>query len=43
MPLMNGPELAKRVKSARNEITVLYMSGYTDDTPGVFTAWRSRM
>jgi PAS domain S-box-containing protein len=32
MPLMNGPELAKRVKSARSEITVLYMSGYTDDT-----------
>jgi two-component system cell cycle sensor histidine kinase/response regulator CckA len=32
MPLMNGPELAKRLKSAQLGTKVLYMSGYTDDT-----------
>ena len=30
MPGMNGPDLAKRVQSARPEIKVLFMSGYTD-------------
>ena len=34
MPQMSGPELAKRVKEARPEIQVLYMSGYTDDKLG---------
>jgi PAS domain S-box-containing protein len=32
MPLMNGHELAMRVKSMRPDIKVIYMSGYTDDT-----------
>jgi PAS domain S-box-containing protein len=31
MPLMNGHELAKRLKSIRPRTKVLYMSGYTDD------------
>jgi two-component system, cell cycle sensor histidine kinase and response regulator CckA len=31
MPLMNGQELASRVKAARPGTRVLYMSGYTDD------------
>jgi signal transduction histidine kinase/ActR/RegA family two-component response regulator len=31
MPLMNGHELAVRLKAIRPEIKVLYMSGYTDD------------
>jgi CheY-like chemotaxis protein len=31
MPLMNGHELAVRLKEIRPEIKVLYMSGYTDD------------
>ena len=31
MPLMNGHELAKRMKSIRPQTKVLYMSGYTDD------------
>jgi two-component system, cell cycle sensor histidine kinase and response regulator CckA len=31
MPVMNGPELAKRVLSVRPEIKVLFMSGYTDE------------
>jgi len=36
MPLMNGPELARRITAMRPEIKVLYMSGYADDalTPG---------
>ena len=34
MPQMSGPELAKRLKEARAEIQVLYMSGYTDDKLG---------
>jgi CheY-like chemotaxis protein len=29
MPVMNGPELAKRVRSIRPETKVLFMSGYT--------------
>jgi PAS domain S-box-containing protein len=32
MPLMNGRDLAVRLKSLRPEIKVIYMSGYTDDT-----------
>jgi CheY-like chemotaxis protein len=31
MPLMNGHELASRVRTMRPGIQVLYMSGYTDD------------
>ncbi len=31
MPEMSGPELAKCLKEARQDIDVLYMSGYTDD------------
>jgi two-component system cell cycle sensor histidine kinase/response regulator CckA len=31
MPLMNGHELASRLKSIRPDTKVLYMSGYTDD------------
>lgn len=31
MPLMNGHELASRVKAVRPGTPVLYMSGYTDD------------
>jgi signal transduction histidine kinase/ActR/RegA family two-component response regulator len=32
MPLMNGHELAMRMKSIHPDIKVIYMSGYTDDT-----------
>ena len=31
MPQMSGPELAKRLKAARQDMKVLCMSGYTDD------------
>ena len=31
MPSMSGPDLARRVRSSRPEVAVLYMSGYTDD------------
>jgi CheY-like chemotaxis protein len=31
MPLMNGQELASRLKAIRPGVQVLYMSGYTDD------------
>jgi two-component system cell cycle sensor histidine kinase/response regulator CckA len=31
MPLMSGPELARRLQQMRPELKVLYMSGYTDD------------
>jgi two-component system, cell cycle sensor histidine kinase and response regulator CckA len=37
MPEMSGPELAKRLTSARPDMKVLCMSGYTDDSP----EWRS--
>lgn len=30
---MSGPELANRVRKKRPDIKVIYMSGYTDDTP----------
>jgi len=33
MPMMNGRDLAKRVQSAEPATKVVYMSGYTDDTP----------
>jgi PAS domain S-box-containing protein len=32
MPLMSGPELARRVAGTRPEMKVLCMSGYTDDS-----------
>ncbi len=32
MPVMTGPELAKRLLQLRPGLKVLYMSGYTDDT-----------
>jgi PAS domain S-box-containing protein len=32
MPVMGGPELAKRARSLMPGIKVVYMSGYTDDT-----------
>jgi len=32
MPQMSGPELAKRLASARPDMKVLCMSGYTDDS-----------
>ncbi len=31
MPLMNGPELARRVAAIHPEARILYMSGYTDN------------
>ena len=31
MPEMSGPELANILRRARGEMSVLYMSGYTDD------------
>src|SRR5258708_37209167 len=34
MPQMSGPELARRLKETRQELQVLYMSGYTDDKLG---------
>jgi len=32
MPRMNGPDLAKHLRSLRPEMKVLYVSGYTDNT-----------
>jgi len=31
MPLMSGPELARRLRESRPDLPVLFMSGYTDD------------
>jgi two-component system cell cycle sensor histidine kinase/response regulator CckA len=31
MPLVSGRELAEQIKSLREGIRVIYMSGYTDD------------
>jgi YesN/AraC family two-component response regulator len=31
MPVMGGPELARKLAVTRPEMRVLYMSGYTDD------------
>jgi CheY-like chemotaxis protein len=31
MPEMSGPELANKLRRARGEMRILYMSGYTDD------------
>jgi CheY-like chemotaxis protein len=36
MPKMNGPELADRLKLARPETKVVYMSGYTTETIGEY-------
>jgi len=35
MPRMSGPELARNVRFARQEIKVLFMSGYTDEALGL--------
>ena len=35
MPGLSGPDLAKRVRIARPEIKVLFMSGYTDEAMGL--------
>jgi two-component system cell cycle sensor histidine kinase/response regulator CckA len=32
MPLMNGPDVARRLRPARPDMKVLFMSGYTDDS-----------
>jgi len=32
MPLLSGPELARRLARSRPELKVLFMSGYTDDS-----------
>jgi CheY-like chemotaxis protein len=34
MPGMSGPDLAERLRSARPDVAVLFMSGYTDDALG---------
>ncbi|WP_051617437.1 hybrid sensor histidine kinase/response regulator [Desulfonatronovibrio hydrogenovorans] len=31
MPVMNGPELARKIRTVRPDIRVLFMSGYTSD------------
>jgi signal transduction histidine kinase len=36
MPVMGGPELARRAASVAQGIGILYMSGYTDDTLAVY-------
>ena len=38
MPVMNGPELAKRFRAIRPETQVLFMSGYTDKVISCTTA-----
>ena len=35
MPGLTGPELAKQARSARPELEVLFMSGYTEDSNGL--------
>jgi FixJ family two-component response regulator len=30
MPNMRGPDLGKRLKDLRSEVTVIYMSGYLE-------------
>jgi two-component system cell cycle sensor histidine kinase/response regulator CckA len=35
MPVMSGPDLARRVQLLRPEIRVLFMSGYTDEAMGI--------
>ena len=37
MPQMSGPELARSLTKVRDNIDVLYMSGYADDKLGSFT------
>jgi two-component system cell cycle sensor histidine kinase/response regulator CckA len=34
MPKMSGPQLAARIRTSRDNIRVLFMSGYTDDATG---------
>ena len=34
MPEMNGRALVERIRSVRPDVTVLFMSGYTDDVLG---------
>lgn len=36
MPRMNGPELAERLKLARRETKVVFMSGYTSEAVGEY-------
>jgi two-component system cell cycle sensor histidine kinase/response regulator CckA len=36
MPKMNGPELAERLKLARREAKVVFMSGYTSEAIGEY-------
>jgi two-component system cell cycle sensor histidine kinase/response regulator CckA len=35
MPRLSGPDLARSIQAARPEITVLFMSGYTDEAMGL--------
>jgi YesN/AraC family two-component response regulator len=32
MPVMNGPEVAQKLRVSRPEMKTLFMSGYTDDS-----------
>ena len=36
MPVMDGRELARRVSALRPGTKVVYMSGYTDETPAFY-------
>ena len=42
MPQMSGPVLAKKLASLRPDMSVLCMSGYTDDSIRAATAWSRR-